>query len=363
LAAAAFLTLRRHPLAGLAAGFAGVGGAFGVNLLVQPVDAMLAEIANEVIVTRGGHPLTLVHNFYFSAVSLVLLCLVAALITERMIEPRLGAFDATAEAGPEADAGTAASAAAEVRGLRFALYGFLGMLAIVLLATLPPGAPLRDPSTGQIIGNTPFMNSLLFLIALFFLVSGICYGVGAGTFESANDIIAAITKTFNSLGGLVFMLLMVAQFIAYFNYSNIPTVVAIALGDLLARAAVPTMVLLVGFIFVNFVLTFIIPSIIPKWALFAPVFIPVFIKLGVAPQTLLAAYRIGDTPVNMLTPLMVYFPFIVALAQRYRKDTGVGTIISLMLPYALIMLAVWIVLFVLWFAVGIPLGPAYPVRG
>jgi aminobenzoyl-glutamate transport protein len=363
LAAAAFLTLGRHPLAGLAAGFAGVGGAFGVNLLIQPVDAMLTEISNEVIVPQGGHPLTLAHNFYFGAVSLVLLCLVATIITERVIEPRLGAFDAVAETSPAADDGTvASSAAAEARGLRWALYGFVGVLAVVLLATLPPGAPLRDPGTGQIIGNTPFMNSLLFIIALFFLISGICYGFGAGTFKRANDVIASITRTFNSLGGLVFMLLMVAQFIAYFNYSNIPTVTAIALGDALARAAIPAVLLLVGFILVNFLLTFIIPSIIPKWALFAPVFIPVFIKLGVAPQTLLAAYRVGDSPVNMLTPLMVYFPFIVALAQRYRKDAGVGTIISMMLPYALIMLAVWIALFVLWFLLGIPLGPGYPVQ-
>src|SRR5215469_16799361 len=125
----------------------------------------------------------------------------------------------------------------------------------------------------------------------------------------------------------------------------------------------PPLQLLVGFILVNFVLTFIIPSIIPKWALFAPVFIPIFLRLGIGPQTLLAAYRIGDSPVNMLTPLLVYFPFIVLSAQRYEKDAGVGTILSLMVPYAIFMLAVWIVLFVLWYWLGIPLGPGYPVHG
>ena len=210
------------------------------------------------------------------------------------------------------------------------------------------------PVAGSRSDAAPFMDSLLVIIALFFLIAGICYGIGAKTFTSANDVIAAATKTFSSLGGLVLMLLMVAQFIAYFNYSNIHQVAAVALAELLEHAAVPGVLLMMGFI---------IPSVVPKWAIFAPIFIPIFLRLGVAPQTVLAAYRIGDSPPNVLTPLMVYFPFIVTLAQRYRKDAGVGTIISIMVPYALILLAVWILLFALWFAFGIPLGPGYPVRG
>jgi aminobenzoyl-glutamate transport protein len=374
LAASVFFSLRRNPLAGLAAGFAGVGVTFGVNLIIQPTDAMITEIANEAITLTGSRPISVVNNFYFSAVSLIMLCVVATFITERMVEPRLGAYDFTsteaiavgaaeAAGGQQGNGGEGDAAAAEARGLRFALVGILAVLVIVLLATLPPGAPLRDPQTGDIIGATPFMDSLLFIIVLFFLAAGIGYGFGARTFTSANDVIAAITKTFSSLGGLVLMLLMVAQFIAYFNYSNMPQVTAVALADLLERAAVPPLLLLIGFVLVIFLLTFIIPGIVPKWAIFAPVFIPIFLRLGVGPQTVLAAYRIGDSPPNVLTPLMVYFPFIVTLAQRYRKDSGLGTIISMTLPYALIMLVVWILLFALWFAFGIPLGPGYPVRG
>jgi aminobenzoyl-glutamate transport protein len=370
LAASAYLSLRRHPLAGLAAGFAGVAAAFGVNLIIQPTDAMITEIANEAITLTGGRPITVVSNFYFSAVSLIVLCVVATFITERMVEPRLGAYDASlvsTEGGvgqqdTQQEQSTEA-AAAEARGLRYALFGVLAVLLIVLLATLPPGAPLRDPQTGDIIGATPFMDSLLFIIVLFFLAAGIGYGIGAKSYSSANDVIAAITRTFNSLGGLILMLLMVAQFIAYFNYSNMPQVAAVALADLLERAAVPPLLLLIGFMLVIFLLTFILPGIVPKWAIFAPVFIPIFLRLGVGPQTVLAAYRVGDSPPNVLTPLMVYFPFIITVAQRYRKDSGLGTIISMMLPYAFIMVAVWILLFVLWFALGIPLGPGYPVRG
>jgi aminobenzoyl-glutamate transport protein len=363
LAAVAFHTLGRHPIAGMAAGFAGVAATFAVNIIIQPTDAMITEIANEAIALTGAEQLTVVNNYYFAVVSVLVLCVVATVITERLIEPRLGPWNPSAEeSGAEAvETQTEEEKAAEARGLRWALFGFLGVLAIVVLATAPPDAPLREPGTGDIIGNTPFMTSLLFIIALFFLVSGVCYGIGAGTVKSADDVIAAITKTFNGLGGLVFMFLMIAQFIAYFNYTHLPQVIAIALADLLERMDVSSIPLLVGFIIVIFLLDFIIPGVVPKWAIFAPIFIPVFVRLDVAPQTLVAAYRIGDSPVNTLTPLMVYFPFIVTVAQRYRKDAGIGTIISLMIPYALIMGLIWIVLFVVWFALGIPWGPGYPV--
>jgi aminobenzoyl-glutamate transport protein len=154
---------------------------------------------------------------------------------------------------------------------------------------------------------------------------------------------------------------MIAQFIAYFNYTHMPQVVAVAMADLLERANIAALPLLIGFVLVIILLDFIIPGVIPKWAIFAPVFIPIFMRLDVAPQTLLAAYRIGDSPVNTLTPLMVYFPFIVTIAQRYRRDAGIGTVISLMIPYAAIMAVVWTILFAIWFLLGIPLGPGYPV--
>jgi aminobenzoyl-glutamate transport protein len=313
----------------------------------------------------GGEPITVVSNYYFSVVSMLLMCVVATVVTERIIEPRLGPYDAAVNLDPAAEGDPAPpgdQAAAEARGLRFALFGFLAVLAIVLLAVVPPDAPLRDPDSGAIIGNTPFMDSLLFIIALFFLVSGVCYGIGAGTVTSSNDVIAAITTTFNGLGGLIFMLLMISQFIAYFNFTNMPQVAAVALADVLERADIPALPLLIGFIIVILVLDLIIPGVIPKWAIFAPVFIPIFDRLGVAPQTVLAAYRIGDSPVNTLTPLMVYLPFIVTIAQRYRRDAGIGTVISLMLPYAAIMAVVWVVLFALWFLLGIPLGPGYPIE-
>jgi len=157
------------------------------------------------------------------------------------------------------------------------------------------------------------------------------------------------------------MFLMIAQFIAFFNFTNMPRVAAVAMADMLERANIGAVPLLIGFILVIVVLDLIIPGVVPKWAIFAPVFIPIFFRLGVAPQTVLAAYRVGDSPMNMLTPLMVYAPFIVTVAQRYQKDAGLGTVVALMLPYSMVILIAWIILFILWFVLGIPLGPGYPV--
>lgn len=364
LAGVAFKVLGRNPIAGLTAGFAGVAATFAVNIIPQPTDAMLAEIGNESITLLGLEPMTILNNYYFGVVSMLVLCVVAAVICERVVEPRLGPWDRSQgddSAAPDVEM-TAAEKAAEAKGLRYSLFGLIGTTLLIVALTAPSGAPLRDPVTGDILGTTPFMDSLLFIIALFFLVCGIAYGVGAGVIKKADDVIAMIGKTFNTLGGLVLMFLMISQFVAHFNYSNLPSVIAIWLADLLERAGLGAIPLLVGFIIVIILLDFILPGAVPKWAIFAPIFIPVFYNLGVAPQTLMAAYRVGDSPVNTLTPLMVYFPFIVSVAQRYRKDVGIGTLISLMLPYAVVMAVVWIILYVLWFALGIPWGPGYPTN-
>jgi aminobenzoyl-glutamate transport protein len=205
------------------------------------------------------------------------------------------------------------------------------------------------------------MDSLLFLITLIFLVCGIFYGMGAKSMSGSGDVIAGVTKTFAGLAGLVFMLLMISQFIAYFNYTNLPRVAAIEMAHLLETANIGGLALLIGFILVIVILDFILPGVVPKWAIFAPVFIPIFIRLGVTPQTVLAAYRVGDSPVNVITPLMVYLPFIVTIAQRYRRDAGIGTVVALMIPFVIAILIAWILLFVIWFWLGIPLGPGYPI--
>lgn len=359
LAAAAFLTVGRNPLAGLAAAFAGVGAAFGANLLITPSDSMLTEITNEVLTSAGMEPIEVTQNFYFGIVSSILLAVVALLVTVFITEKRLGAYDRSGLT--IADETENIDHDAEARGLRFSFWALLGYVALIALLTAPPGAPLRDPETGAIIGTTPFMASLVFIISLAFLVCGLAYGAGARTLRGGSAAVGAIAKTFASLGGLLVMFLMIAQFIALFNWTNLPTVAAVSAAELLQQANVPAIVLLLAFIVVIVILDFILPGLVPKWVIFAPVFIPIFASLDVAPQTLLAAYRVGDSPVNVLTPLMVYLPFMVTVAQRYKKDAGIGTIIALMIPYAMWMLISWVALYVVWFLLGIPWGPGSPV--
>lgn len=358
LAAAAFLSVGRHPLAGMAGAFAAVGAIFTVNLLITPTDSMLTEITNEAL-GAGAPQLTVTANFYFSIVCSLVLAAVASFVTVKVVEPRLGTYD-PADGNGVVDEATV-DAKTEAKGLRYSLWAFVVVVVAVLALSLPSGAPLRDSETGQLIGATPFMASLVFIISLAFLACGVAYGVGAGTLRGGDATVAAMAKTFGSLGALLVMFMMIAQFIALFNWTNLPTVAAVEAAQLLERISVPAVVLLVLFILVIFVLDIILPGVVPKWAIFAPVFVPIFSALGVAPQTLLAAYRIGDAPMNVLTPLMVYLPFIVTVAQRYKKDAGIGTVIALMLPYTVWILVTWIVIFVAWFLLGIPWGPGAPV--
>lgn len=377
LGATAFVTLKKHPLAGMASAFAGVGAVFAVNLLITPLDSMLTEITNEAIGGAGGQPITVLANYFFAVVMSFLLAIIVTLVTEFITNPRLGIYTpeapaATTATGKKGKGDKAAEPASdpavdgpltaqEKKGLRNALWAALAFTALLLVLIIPSWGPLRDPVTGDILGNTPFMDSLVYIITLFFLLAGVAYGFGTGAFKGPNDVIAAITKTFSGLAGMVLMLLVISQFIAYFNYSNMPTIAAINMAETLERANIGAVPLLIGFILVIVLLDFIMPGAVPKWAIFAPVFVPIFLRLDVAPQTLLAAYRVGDSPVNVITPLMVYLPYVVTIAQRYQKNAGLGTVVALMLPYTLAVLVSFILFFIIWFLLGIPLGPGYPV--
>jgi aminobenzoyl-glutamate transport protein len=363
LGAAAFKSVGRNPLAGLAAAFAGVAAGFGVNFLITPLDGVLVEITND---TSGGkeNHIDLASNLYFGIASTIFVTFVLTFITAKLVENRLGAWDpADAGEGPqEADDAPEVTPEQEKRGLRFALWATLAVLAGITLLTAIPGAPLRNPDTGKVIGDSPFMDSLIVIIMIIFYAAGYAYGRGAGTIKGSDDVLKTITKSWAGLAGLLFLFLLIAQFIAYFNYSNIAEVLAVKLGDVLEHLNIGAVWLLIGVIVISFIVDLIIPQAIAKWALLAPIFVPLMLRLGVAPQTVLAAHRVGDSPFNVLTPLMAYFPLIVIFAKRYRKDAGIGTVVSLMLPYAVVLSILWTVFFVVWYLIGIPLGPGAPVK-
>ncbi len=353
LGAAAFHSLGRHPLVGLAAAFSGVAAAFGANFLVKPIDGILAEMTNDAVhIVDPSQSIALTANFYFGIASSVVLIVVCSVVTDWVVEPRFGTYQ-----GDSPTAQSQGLSAAESRGLRWALAALAGSLLVIGVLTLPPGAPLRSPTTGEIIGDSPFMASLVFLIMVLFLVTGVAYGVGAGTITTINNGIDAVTKTLADLSGLLLLFFVISQFVAYFTFSNMGTVLAVKLANVLKEANLGSTLLLLGFIVVGFLLSIPVPNILPKWAIMAPVFVPLFMKLGIAPDVVLAAYRVSDSPPNVINPLLPHFALVVGFAQKWQKDAGVGTVVAMMLPYAVATFIAWALLFFAWYSLGIPFGP------
>ncbi len=352
LAASAYLSVGRHPLAGLAASFAGVAAVFSVNILIKPLDGILVGITNDAIhLMNPALSVDLTANFWFSVASVLVLTVLVSLITEKVIEPRLGTY-----VGEGAAPGGGALSAAESKGLRYSLYGVLIVLGFFALLSLPANAPLRNPETGALVGDSPLMNGLIVLITLLFLAAGLGYGIGAGTIKSSTDVTTAMEKAVGTLAGLIFLLFVISQFLAFFTYTNMATLAAVKMGDFLESAGLGALPLLVGFVVVVAILDLIMTGAIPKWAIFAPVFVPLLMRLGVSPEAVLAGYRVGDGPINAISPLNAYFALIVTFAQKYQKSAGVGTVVALMLPYVIIVFVAWVVLLALWQVLGLPWG-------
>ena len=351
LGAAVFYKVGRHPLAGLSAAFAGVSAGFGVNIIVTPIDGMLTEILNDAIhIVSPTYAVNLMANFYFNAISTLLIVIVCTIVNEKIIEPRLGKYKAQEEIESDENEN-------EEKGLRAAFAAFLVVLVGILLLTIPTGGPLRDPDTLELIGNTPFMDSIIALILLLFLIPGIFFGKAIGKVRSSVDIVNPIVKVISNLGGLIFLLLIISQFIAYFNFTNLGTVWAVSSADAIEAMNMSSLALLLSFLGLTVILDFVLVGAVPKFAILTPIFVPLLYQLGVAPEAVLAAYRVGDSPINIITPLMPYFALIVTFAAKYDKKTGIGTIVSLMLPHSLILLVLWIILFIVFYVFHIPLGP------
>jgi aminobenzoyl-glutamate transport protein len=294
----------------------------------------------------------LASNLWFGIASVLLLTIVVSLVTDKFIEPRMGPY--TVGEGQAAQG--AGVSPEESRGLKYTIWATLAGLIFFALLTLPRGAPLRNPETGALIGDSPFMSGLIVFIAVMFLVAGAAYGIGARTMKSSVDVIKAMEKAVAGLGGLIFLLFVISQFNAFFTYTNMATLAAVKLGDFLETAGLGALPLLLGFVFVVAILDLIMTGAIPKWAIFAPIFVPLLMRLGVGPEAVLAAYRVGDSPMNAISPLNAYFALIVTFAAKYQKDAGVGTVVALMLPYVIVLFVVWPILLAIWQILGLPWG-------
>jgi aminobenzoyl-glutamate transport protein len=276
---------------------------------------------------------------------------VVGFITDKVVEPRLGEYRGERPEGQGKDLSPD-----ESRGLRYTVWALVGVLAVLALLSVPRGAPLRNPETGALLGDSPLMTGLIVAITLLFLAMGLAYGIGARTIKGLTDVTKAMEKAVSSLGPLIFLLFIISQFLALFTYTNMATLAAVKMGDALEQAGLGALPLLVGFVLVVIVLDLIMTGAIPKWAIFAPVFVPLLMRLNVDPAAVLAAYRVGDSPMNAISPLNAYFALIVTFSQKYQPSAGVGTLVALMLPYVVVVPIFWIVLLAVWQLLGIPWG-------
>jgi aminobenzoyl-glutamate transport protein len=356
LGAMIFHALGRHPMAGLAAAFCGVSGGFGANLLIGSVDPILAGLSTTAAqILQPDLVISPAVNFYFMFASAILVVILGTWVTERIVEPRLGAYTGAAEKIP-----VEALDARERRGLRLAGLALLVTVAVLVACALPPGALLRHPETGSLL-HSPFFDGLITAILVFFLVPGLVYGLAVGTIRGDKDVIRHITKSMAGMAGYIVLVFFAAQFVYFFRYSNLGLVLAINGAESLRSIGLTGVQLVVAFVLLSAFINMFMGSASAKWAIMAPVFIPMFMLLGYHPALTQAAFRIGDSVTNLITPMMSYFALIVTFAQKYDERYGIGTIISTMLPYTAVLTVFWTLLLVGWMLTGLPLGPAGPL--
>lgn len=364
LGAMVFAAVGRHPLAGLAAAFAGVSGGFSANLLLTSLDPLLSGLSTEAArLVDPNYVVQPTANYYFLIASVFVVTTLGTWVTSRFVEPRLGTWQ------PKGDLGVDLSMEdlnpVEKRGLRNAGLVFLGSLALLALLTVPEGAVLRNPEAAgesTLVQLRPFFDGIVAILMIVFLLMGLAYGMTTGSIKSDRDVAAMSSEGVALLGSYIVLAFAAAQFVAYFNWSNLGIILAIKGAGGLQAAGITGVPLLVSFIVVAAFINLFIGSASAKWAVMAPVFVPMLMLMGFSPELTQAAYRVGDSTTNIITPLMQYFPVIIAFAQKYDKDAGIGTLIAVMLPYSVVFLLGWGLFFALWMVAGVPLGPGAPLE-
>ncbi len=353
LSASIFLAAGRHPIAGLAAAFAGVSGGYSANLLLGTIDPLLAGISEEAAqIIDKTYTVNPACNYYFMFVSAFLITAAGTLVTERIVVPRLGTYQNDDEKKQNIQGITSA----EKKGLLYATIASVVFISIILWGIIPADGFLRDAATGSIL-KSPLLKGIVAIIFAGAAIGGIAYGIGAKTFKNDTDVINGMGKAMSTLGTYIVLVFFAAQFVAYFNWTNIGLITAVKGAEALRALDLGPIPLMIGFILVSATINLVMGSASAKWAIMAPVFIPMFMLLGYTPEFTQVAYRIGDSVTNIISPMMSYFALIIAFMQQYDKKAGLGTLIATMLPYSVVFLIVWTLLLVVWILLGLPLGP------
>ena len=361
LGGAIFMGMGRHPLAGIAAAFAGVSGGFGANLFPTGLDPMIAAFTEPAAqILDPEYTVNPLSNYFLMAASVPLVGLAGTWVTEKLIVPRLGAYqpgaDVVIEEQPEITS-------RERKALAWS--GFATFIFSVLIAfTVVPADGLLRGEPDAVSGVRdfkPFYDSLVPIMFLGFFIAGLTYGIVAKTIKSDKDVTDMTAKSMSTMGMYIVIAFVAAQFVAYFNWSHLGSVLAVKGSEGLNAIGLTGGPLLVAFIIVSSIVNLIMGSASAKWALLAPIFVPMLMLMGYSPETTQAAYRIGDSYSNILTPLLPYFPLVIVFAQKYVKDVGIGTLISLMLPFAIAFAIVRIPMLLVWIWAGLPLGVEGPI--
>ena len=354
LGAILFAGFGRHPIAGLAAAFAGVSGGWSANLLIGTNDPMFAAFSTQAAsVLNPDYVVLATANWYFMIASTFLIVIVGSFVTDRIVEPRLGkfSFEGALNLGERDQI-----SAEQKRGLKFALIATVVFMVLLLTALLPSNS-LFGAKEGESFTKSVFMHSIIIFMMLFFIAAGAAYGVGAGTIKNSGDAVKFMEQAVAELSGFLVLIFFAAQFTYLFNASNIGLVLSIKGSVFLKDIGLTGLSLIIVFIVVIAFINLFIAVDSAKWAMMAPIFVPMFMNLGLSPELTQAAFRIGDSTTNIITPLMPFFVLIVAFMQRYDKGLKIGSVVSIMLPYTVAFLLSWAALMSVWYVFDLPLGP------
>ncbi|WP_213271934.1 AbgT family transporter [Hyphomonas sp.] len=362
LAGAIYYALGRHPLAGMAAAFAGVSGGYSANLLIGTIDPLLAGITQEAArLIDPDYVVLATANWYFMAASTFLITAIGSLVSIFIVEPKLGPYDASRADPTILDERMMEPLRnEEKKGLIWAGVAILGVFALMALTLVPEWGVLRNPENGDRI-DSPFFGGFVVWILIFFVVSGYAYGRAVGVMKTDTDVIDAMAAALASLGLYILLVFFAAQFVAFFNWTNLGAITAVGGAQFLKDTGMTGPLVFFLFILMCAVINLSLGSASAQWAVTAPIFVPMLMLIGYSPEVIQAAYRIGDSSTNIITPMMSYFGLILAWATRYDKKLGVGTLIAMMLPYSIFFLLFWSGFFFLWtFVFGLPVGPGSP---
>ena len=355
LGAMIFKAMGRHPIAGLAAGFAGVAAGLSANLIVTQTDILLAGISESAAqIYDPSYTVNPTVNWYFMAASTVLLTIVGTIVIDKFVEPRLGAYRPEDDNSGE-DASLTEITADEKAGLKWAGIALLIYLALLALTIVPKNGILRGEN-GSVI-NSPFMNGMVPILTLFFLVAGLAYGIRTKAIKKSSDLVDMWGKSISGLSGFVVLCFFAGQFVKVFSESNIGLYLSVQGSEFLSKSNLTGPPLIICFILITMVINLMIGSASAKWALMAPIFVPMFMKLNLSPAFTQAAFRIADSTTNAISPLEPFMPFIIMTAIKYDKKAGLGTVIATMLPLVIAFVVSWTILLLIWYGLLLPLGP------